>query len=533
MARPDDASGFDADVAIVGYGPSGVSAANFLGAYGVKVIALERDSDIYQRARAVTVNDWTLRCFQSVGLDGALRKDMDRTTALRWVTYARKELIRINFTESTLGQPSSSMIYQPVFEQTLREGAARFSEHVQVRYGQNVTGIAQDAEGVSLTANHASTGASSQIRAKYVLACDGGGSGIRSELGIKLLGETIETKWVVIDARVKRWWADRHLLTFWSDKNRPVVDIPLSMGNHRWEFPLKSHESESDFDSPEKLWPLINSMGVTSEHVELHQHAFYKHHLRRAERWQQGRVFLVGDAAHLMPPWAGSGMQSGIRDAFNLAWKLREVLAGRLPDSLLATYEPERAPSVELATQTSEQLGRIIKQEMRREEKIQAMVGGVFHKLHLPMPPSPLALPPVLNTGWLHGPVAKTSAIGRMLPQPRIATAAGQRGRLDDALGTGFVLLGDGVNPVLLLSPVEKSAWDALGARYVAVRACDQSALADSDLMDLEGSLLVWLRKYKASAIALRPDRFVAAAHSEAFGTRLVVPGERKSNVPC
>ena len=259
---------FDCDVAIVGYGPSGVSAANFLGAYGVSAIAFERDRDIYPRARAVTVNDWTLRCYQAVGLDQTLLATMDRTSALRWRTYAGKELMRVVFDRSTLGQPPSSMIYQPVMEGLLRQGAERFADKVQVRYGQEVTTVGQDDEGVTVRSKDIASGATSTLRARYLLACDGGASTVRSQLGIKLLGSTVDVKWVVIDTKVKRWWPQRHLLTFWSDAKRPMVDIPLAQGNHRWEFPMAPGESESDFATHEQLWRTLSTMGITPEHVD-------------------------------------------------------------------------------------------------------------------------------------------------------------------------------------------------------------------------------------------------------------------------
>jgi 3-(3-hydroxy-phenyl)propionate hydroxylase len=469
-------------------------------------------------ARAVTVNDYTLRCYQSVGLDEALLRDMDPTTALRWRTYAGKELVRIKFQLSTLGQPMSSMIYQPVMEQTLRDGAARYAEHVQVRFGQELTRIEQDADGVTLACTDTQTGAVSTTRARYALACDGGASGVRGQLGIKLIGSTLDTKWVVVDARVKRWWPERHLLTFWADRKRPVVDIPLALGNHRWEFPLEPHESEADFSTTEQLWPLLKAMGVTPDNVEIHQHAFYKHHVRHAERWREGRVFLLGDAAHLMPPWAGQGMQSGIRDAFNLGWKLREVLAGRLPPALLDSYEPERAPHVAMATRISEQMGRIIKAQMTRKEKAMAMIGGVLGKFGVEPPPSPLGLPPTIGAGWIRGSTGPDSAVGRMAPQPMISRSNGRRGRLDDVLGHGFVLLGSGVDPRGFLSVAERDAWDALGAQYIAVCSGDQVPTSDADVIDLDGVLLAWMRKHRTRAIALRPDRFVAAAEGSGLG---------------
>lgn len=503
---------FDADVAIIGYGPTGVAAANFLGSKGVKVIAFEREKDIYQRARAVTVNDWTLRCFQTVGLDQALIKDMDPHTHYRWKTYAGKELMRIAVEPSTLGQPAAMAIYQPVMEQTLRDGAARFSDHVAVRYGESVAKVEQDGEGATVTASGGS------IRVRYVLACDGGSSGTREQLGIQLLGDTIDTRWVVIDAKVKRWWPERHILTFWSDKQRPVVDIALGLGNHRWEFPLEAHETEDQFSTKEQLWALLGSMGVTEDDIEIHQHAFYRHHVRAAERWREGRVFLLGDAGHLMPPWAGQGMQSGIRDAFNLSWKLHLVVSGLVTgeaaEQLLDSYEVERAPNVAFMTAESERLGRIIKMQMTRQEKAQALTAAVLGKFGIKPPPLDITLPPGLDGGWVSGGPAKGNALGKMPPQPVMGTATGHYGRLDDLIGTGFVLLGDNCDPAALLSPDTRADWDRLGARYIAIRAANRGSAAASDLIDLNETLLAWMRAHGARSIALRPDRFVAADQS-------------------
>jgi 3-(3-hydroxy-phenyl)propionate hydroxylase len=513
-------SGFDADIAIVGYGPSGLSAANFLGSLGVSAIAFERDHEIYPRARAVTVNDWTMRCYQTVGLDEDLLKVMDPTTVLRWITYEGKELMRVKIKPSTLGQPSSSMIYQPAMEEVLRGGVERYSNLIQVRFGMSVTDFVQDTKGVTVTATNIRTGEVTTTRARYLLACDGGQSGIRTKLGVNLVGTTVDTRWVVIDAKVKRWWPERHLLTFWSDKRRPVVDIPLALGNHRWEFPLEPNESQDDFQTHEQLWKLLKTMGVSPENVEIHQHAFYKHHVRHAERWRVKRVFLLGDAGHLMPPWAGSGMQSGIRDAFNICWKLAQVIKGKLPDSLLDTYESERAPNVAEITQISEQMGRVIKLQMKGREKLEAFIGMLLYKLGLPLPDAPIAKPPTLEKGWLRGPIGKRSAVGQMIPQPRISTTTGKQGPLDNVLSNGFALIGDHVDPVTFLSTKEKSDWDALGAKYIALRSGSDSAKSETDIFDLNGSLLDWMRKHRTKVIAVRPDFFVAAAH----GTGLGVP---------
>jgi 3-(3-hydroxy-phenyl)propionate hydroxylase len=212
-------------------------------------------------------------------------------------------------------------------------------------------------------------------------------------------------------------------------------------------------------------------------------------------------------------------MQSGIRDAFNICWKLKEVLKGRLADSVLDSYEPERAPDVERYTQIAVALGRVIKMELSAEERaaMQPAPGAE-------PPPSPLLEAPVLHTGWVTGDTGPTSAVGKYAPQPLAARSNGTLALLDDIIGNGFVLLGDNVDPVTLLDADQRFAWDQLGATYHAVRSADKWSEGPADIVDLEGTLLAWMRGFGAKAIALRPDRFVAA--SDAGG--LTVPSGNK-----
>lgn len=228
-----------------------------------------------------------------------------------------------------------------------------------------------------------------------------------------------------------------------------------------------------------------------------------------SDRWSEGRVFLAGDAAHLMPPWAGAGMQSGMRDAHNIGWKLARVIKGELPESWLATYEAERRPNTLFYTGLAVQLGRVIKQEAS-EEEIAAM-NAVPENTVTPFEP-PLIAPPVLVAGWLRGPVGDASIVGRMVPQPVVGDTVGAMRRLDDLIGDGFVLLGDNVDPATLLTEAEKKDWDALGARYLAVRPQDAYTEGPDELVDLERVILPWLRRYGVRAIAVRPDKFVATA---------------------
>lgn len=503
---------FDTDVAIIGYGPTGLVGALTLASKGANVIAFERDKDIYPRARAVTINDWTMRILQDLGIDERIEKVIEPQHALRWVTYDGREIMRVEPAPSELGtratRPRFFSIYQPTMEAELRRCGEEL-DGIQVRYGTEVTGIEHDATGVTITARDRETGAETTTRARYAIAADGGSSSARKMLGIPMLGDTGDTLWIVIDCKVKRWWPDRDLLTFWSDSERPVVDIALSAGNHRWEIPLKPGETEADFPTSAEVWPLLEAMGKTADDVEIHQHAFYRHHVRAAKTWRQGRVFLAGDAAHLMPPWAGAGMQSGMRDVHNLGWKLARVLRGELGEEWLDTYEAERRPNVELYTGAAVQFGRVIKQEATAEE-IEAM-NAVPENTVTP-PEDPLMAAPVLAGGWLRGELGDASIVGRMLPQPTVGDNIGRIARVDDLLPDGFVLLGANVEPAAVLAAEQKAAWDALGAHYAAVRPREVFTEGENDLVDLHGVLLGWFRRYGVQVVAVRPDKFIAAA---------------------
>ncbi|MGY1813980.1 bifunctional 3-(3-hydroxy-phenyl)propionate/3-hydroxycinnamic acid hydroxylase [Blastococcus sp. SYSU D00820] len=498
---------YDTDVVIVGYGPTGVVAALTLARHGIRATALERDRDIYPRARAVTVNDWTMRIFQGLGIDRRIERVVEPQRALRWVRYDGTGIMRIAHPPSALGRtPRFYNIYQPTMEAELRACAEERGDLIDVRYGTEVVDLVQDADGVTVTGRDVATGRTSTVRARYAIGADGGSSQTRARIGAVLEGDTLDVTWVVVDCRAKRWWPDRNLLTFWSDRERPVVDIALSAGNHRWELPLKPGETPADYPTSAEVWPLLKAIGVTEDDVEIHQHAFYKHHTRMADTWRSGRVFLAGDAAHLMPPWAGAGMQTGMRDAHDLCWKLAGVLRGELGEEWLDTYEAERRPDAEHYTALSVHLGRVIKQELTAAEQA---------ALDAPLPEGvepPLIAPPVLTAGWLRGPVGDGSIVGRMVPQPVVGDTVGRMARLDELTGNGFVLLGADVDPATLLTAAERARWDALGARYVAVRPQDAYTQGPDELVDLDEVLLPWLRRHGARAVAVRPDKFVAAA---------------------
>ena len=150
----------------------------------------------------------------------------------------------------------------------------------------------------------------------------------------------------MIDTEVLEEWDGHDRLRFHCDPDRPTVDCPTPLGHHRWEYPARAGEDEKYLVSDDAVWDVLHDQGITEQQVKILRAVIYSHHVRVADRWRVGRVFLAGDAAHAMPPWIGQGMSAGVRDAADLCWKLAAGLTGQAPESLLDTYEAERKPHV-------------------------------------------------------------------------------------------------------------------------------------------------------------------------------------------
>jgi 3-(3-hydroxy-phenyl)propionate hydroxylase len=507
-------SNFDYDVAIIGYGPTSVVAANFLGAAGLSVVIFERDKDLYSRARAVTVDGTTMRIFQSLGLDETVKEDMNVTPFLRWKTYAGKEFMRIKPGGGNWGHANSYMIYQPYMEAKLRKGTERY-KNVKIHFGYEVSGLTQDASGVDVTAEPVGSGKSTTVRVKYVIGADGGSSQTRKLIGSVAKGETRERTWIIIDAKVKKAWPEHDILTFWSDADRPAVDIPLTKVHHRWELPLGEKARKEDFASEAQIWDLLSAFGMTDEYIEITHHAFYNHHIRMVDKWRNGRILLAGDAAHLMPPWAGQGMQSGIRDAYSLAWRLRAILKFGLDDALLDSYQVERQPHVEAMTQSAISLGGLIEAKKGPAQVMRNLMMPILSKN--PKFANSLAVSPDAKSGWFSAKPEKKNALGQMLPQPHVTLKSGKSVPFDSVYGLDFAVIGYDTDPA---TAAGADAWKKLDATFVTVRPAGTKATRDGDVVDETGEIGEWMKARGAAIIALRPDRLVAASDN----TSLAVP---------
>src|SRR5689334_16209055 len=352
------------DVAVIGYGPTGATAANLLGQLGLSVLVIERDPDVYNRARAISTDEEVMRIWQSVGLADRLQRDMLPDRPLAWVDANGVPFIETTMTSRGCGHPPQQFLYQPAVDHVLREGVARFAG-VDVLLEHECLRAANGESSVELMLADLRTDTVKRLRASYVIAADGGSSPTRGLLGVGYGGRTYTERWVVIDTKVIREWDGHDRLRFHCNPARPTVDCPTPLGHHRWEYPARTDEDEQALLREENIWKVLNDQGITDEHVKILRAVIYSHHVRVAERWRVGRVFLAGDAAHAMPPWIGQGMSAGVRDAANLCWKLAAVLRGQAPDSLLDSYQAERKPHVTEVTRRACFVGRIITEPNR------------------------------------------------------------------------------------------------------------------------------------------------------------------------
>ena len=337
-------------VLVVGSGPAGLTAAVLLADLGVPALLVERNPTTTDHPRAHVVNTRTMEIFRRIGIADAVRAAglaEDAYARILWkrtITgeeYGALEMSPGRAAERLRASPSAiASCAQDHVERLLRAAAER--RGCELRYGTEVVAYAQDDEAV--TVGLRTDAGEEQVRARYVVAADGAASPTRRMLDVAMAGiPPIATLvGIYFEADLTAWIGERPgLLYFLMNAAAPGIVIALD-GRRRWVYHRMQLEEVLTVEAATEAARL--AIGVADVPVTVKSIRPWTMTAEVAERFRAGRVFLAGDAAHRFPPTGGFGLNTGVQDAHNLAWKLALVLAGRAPATLLDTYETERRP---------------------------------------------------------------------------------------------------------------------------------------------------------------------------------------------
>jgi 3-(3-hydroxy-phenyl)propionate hydroxylase len=506
---------YQCDVAVLGAGPTGLTIANLLGQAGVRVVLIERNRATVAEPRAVSIDDESLRTMQATGLIEEVLKDLAQDYGSYYYSAGGTRFLAVAPSSRDYGFPKRNAFSQPVLEATLRKGLYRYP-NVAGLFAHNCEAIEEDGDGVSLTLVDAS-GSEVTVRAAYLVGSDGARSMARRHVGGTFDGLTYKQRWLIVDLASTRERL-RHTRIV-CDPARPFITLPGPRGIRRYEFLLHDHEDDGSMTSDDSITRLLSAHGPDADQPVVRRQ-IYTFHARIADRWNTQRVYLAGDAAHLSPPFAGQGMNSGVRDAHNIAWKLSAVVKGELGPGLLQSYQTERQPHAAALIRLAVRSGGVMVPSSRLHAwLVQSAfkLTSLIPRLQAYFAQMKYKPKPYYQHGFVGNDDAQLGVVGRMLLQPMVETADGQHLMLDDLLGAGFRLVAYGADAQRVLDDA-RGHWMGVDlaqplAILPSVTLPDRDIANDIEVVrDLNGLMATAMPAERTVLMLIRPDRYVAAA---------------------
>ena len=510
--------GSSVPVVIAGAGPVGVSAAILLAQRGIETLIVERWDDIYPLPRAVHIDDEIYRVLQDMGVAEEFAKITEPTLGLRLIDAKQRTMaeFRRNDPIGPHGYPPANMFDQPELERVLRHRLATL-RRATLASGTELVDVERDPSGDHLRVRlrDVHTGQESIVRTRALLGGDGANSTVRDIVGATLEDLGFEERWLVADVRSVRplpIWQGVHQLC---DPRRAGTLMRVGPERYRWEFRLHDGESPDDLLCSGTLADLVQPWlgNVRFEELELLKYAEYTFKARIADRWRDGRIFLLGDAAHLTPPFIGQGLCAGLRDAANLTWKLAAVLSGHADEQLLDSYEPERKPHARALVKKAVTVGWVMTGGQDAAAHVRRVALAVACRIPGATDQVLDSKPPRLSDGLAVRRNGRRDRVtGGQLPQPFV-TVPGARVRLVEATGADHSVLVVGEPNPRLVAAAKQAGATVI--RLVGPGTQPSEHPSYQVAVDDDGHLLQWFRRNRTAAVLVRPDHVVQAHERE------------------
>ena len=528
-------------VLIVGGSLVGMSAALLLGHHGVPALVVEHHRGTAIHPRAAMITQRTMEVFRTVGVEQIVLKKSDEQfvqdgAIMAVETLAGKELAWFiaNLNEGVRDVSPSSRIFitQSLLEPLLKSRAEELG--AQLRFATEMTSFEEDATGVTAEIRERDTGKTSTVRARYMIAADGSHSRIRERLGIRMLGRGVFSKSITIYFRgdvapllrgrnlsvmyvlnstlsgffrIEKPFASGFLAVHWlGDPKNPITDVSKDLTNER------------------ALELLYAGLGTRDIPIAIENVMQWDATADTAERFQRGRIFLAGDAAHVMPPSGGFGGNTGVQDAHNIAWKLALVLNGAAGPELLSTYDLERRPAAAFTVEQAYSRYVTRSAPYLRSDDLQAIqndlnieLGYCYH--------SPAVIPEGTEDGIPHeNPRESRGKPGMRAPHVSLERNGEQISTLD-LFGRNFALL----------AGPEGDPWRESG-RAAAKQLGIKLDIFEIDKDGLTDSAGVFSSAYgitRSGAVLVRPDGFVAWRSKDASGASAATLARTLTSLLC